>query len=637
MTLGPCWLAFLGWVALSVLSVGCTDNDTSSPVTGTGAVTGTGTGTDTGTGAATGTGGSTGAQPTQLLSGKSVHAERAAPILGGTLLVTRDGATAVAADPDRDRVFFVDLHSLAVTELELSAGDEPGRVLEGPLGRVFVFTRRTGSLVAIDVASRTVAFRAPLCRAPRGMDYDAARERVLVACRSGLVLTLSANTGEELSRVQFDDDLNDVLLRGNELVLTRGRSAEVLVASEGGTILRRRAPIDSGPSHLFRSLLLPSGEVLLAHQVGFADDVGLSYGRFGNACVGSIVAPVLSLTSTEPPASSVRPPLPSDPRDQMTAASMSFASLTLGGVLGPMDIALSPGAGKFALLSLGNAWNLLSPGPTLIVGPLDAKTNSLSPGFSEALASCAGSLAKPVSGEPVAVALDPRGRVYVQSREPAALVLDNGVSVRLSELSRADTGLALFYMNAGGNVACASCHPEGHDDGMMWLGAAGDLRRTQSLAGGVSTRAPYHWAGELSSFPRLIDELWRSRMAGLLSPTEAQTDTLLAWLDQVPAPQVVEALDAEAVERGRALFEGEGACSQCHSGPDFSDHQVHDVGISLAMQTPSLLDVAARPPYFHDGCAVTLLDALGACGGELHGRKLPADAKADLVEYLRSL
>jgi len=55
------------------------------------------------------------------------------------------------------------------------------------------------------------------------------------------------------------------------------------------------------------------------------------------------------------------------------------------------------------------------------------------------------------------------------------------------------------------------------------------------------------------------------------------------------------------------------------------------------MQTPSLLGVAARPPYFHDGCAATLLGALGACGGEVHGRKLPADAKADLVEYLRSL
>jgi cytochrome c peroxidase len=192
-------------------------------------------------------------------------------------------------------------------------------------------------------------------------------------------------------------------------------------------------------------------------------------------------------------------------------------------------------------------------------------------------------------------------------------------------------------MNAGGNIACASCHPDGEDDGLTWFGADLTPRRTQSLAGGVSARAPYHWAGELESFSALIDEVWVTRMAALRAPTPAQRDTLLAWLDQIPTPRVTEALDADTVERGRVVFEGEGACSQCHNGADFSDHLAHNLEISTGLRTPSLVGVAARAPYLHDGCARTLLDVLGACGGDLHGRKLPASAKADLVEYLRSL
>src|SRR5437764_547953 len=54
------------------------------------------------------------------------------PISGGTLVVGRDGVTAVAADPDRDRIYIVDLSTKhLVADLALQAGDEPGRITEG--------------------------------------------------------------------------------------------------------------------------------------------------------------------------------------------------------------------------------------------------------------------------------------------------------------------------------------------------------------------------------------------------------------------------------------------------------------------------------------------------------------------------
>src|SRR5262245_23047474 len=55
-------------------------------------------------------------------------ADRAPPaISGGTLILSHDRKTAVAADPDRDRVWAVDLASSKVAEIPLQSGDEPGR------------------------------------------------------------------------------------------------------------------------------------------------------------------------------------------------------------------------------------------------------------------------------------------------------------------------------------------------------------------------------------------------------------------------------------------------------------------------------------------------------------------------------
>ena len=58
----------------------------------------------------------------------TIEADVAPPaISGGTLLVLGDGTTAVATDPDRDRVYVIDVPTGTLTAtVVLTAGDQPG-------------------------------------------------------------------------------------------------------------------------------------------------------------------------------------------------------------------------------------------------------------------------------------------------------------------------------------------------------------------------------------------------------------------------------------------------------------------------------------------------------------------------------
>ena len=77
--------------------------------------------------------------------------------------------------------------------------------------------------------------------------------------------------------------------------------------------------------------------------------------------------------------------------------------------------------------------------------------------------------------QPIAVAFDGNGTLLVQTREPAGLsfvdVASHAVTstLPLSTVSREDTGHDVFHTQAGALIACASCHPEGRDDGHVWL------------------------------------------------------------------------------------------------------------------------------------------------------------------------
>ena len=65
------------------------------------------------------------------------------------------------------------------------------------------------------------------------------------------------------------------------------------------------------------------------------------------------------------------------------------------------------------------------------------------------------------------------------------------------------------------------------------------------------------------------------------------------------------------------------------------------VMLFVYMQVPTLLGVGTRRPLMHDGCASTLEERFGLCGGvgDKHGviSHLDDTQRADLVEFMKSL
>jgi cytochrome c peroxidase len=100
--------------------------------------------------------------------------------------------------------------------------------------------------------------------------------------------------------------------------------------------------------------------------------------------------------------------------------------------------------------------------------------------------------------------------------------------------------------------------------------------------------------------------------------------------------------DADAVARGKKLFEGDLDCATCHDGASFTDGQQYPLqarGLDTT-DTPSLVGVAHTAPYYHDGSAHDL-HALLTDKGSVHDMAelsglAPADV-ADLTAFLRTL
>jgi hypothetical protein len=566
----------------------------------------------------------------------------ALPVAGGTLLVTRDGTTAVAADPDRNSIFLVDLSNDMVRTVAATPGDALGRVVEGPAGTVFVAARHGGAVLVVDLATATVKSRLPLCNAPSGLAFDTTSNKLWVTCRSGTVLSVDAANGSVLSRVTVDDDLRDIVLVNGAPVVTRFRSAEVLQLTAEGTVSDRTTPasvVGGEPAVAHRAVPVGGTMLLLATQEESNGE--LSEGErdaYGGECVGEgIVEQVLSLVQVGNDDRVAAPGLNGNVKVSKTLGASSRAIV---GAMGPVDVAVSASADRVAIVGTGNAWNTGIDAPTLFVASLDVASGS--PPMAVDIDPCLPSseATRQPHGEPVAVAFDHAGQYVVQSREPAQLELENGAVIALSTESHFDTGFALFHTNTGVGISCVSCHPDGSEDGHTWHFAGFGPRRTQALQGGVDERAPFHWNGDLTTFDALFNEVMMTRMSLPTRPTDDIVQALAGWLDTIPAFAPADDLDPTLVARGKVLFsDPKIACVTCHSGPSYSDNQIHDVGTGGEFVTPSLNGVGLRAPVMHDGCATTLRQRFGACGGTAHGvtsSLTSADIDA-LVAFMRSL
>jgi cytochrome c peroxidase len=124
---------------------------------------------------------------------------------------------------------------------------------------------------------------------------------------------------------------------------------------------------------------------------------------------------------------------------------------------------------------------------------------------------------------------------------------------------------------------------------------------------------------------------------------------------------------SESAVRGWNIFQAI-KCNNCHDGILFTDQQYHNIGIGMdqpepdagrfkvtnkpedtgAFKTPTLRDIAKSAPYFHDGSAKTLeeaVDIMLAAGKpnqyldkkNLQPHRLQPDQREALLDFLRSL
>lgn len=538
-------------------------------------------------------------------------------ISGGTLLALRQSiGLTVVADADRDRLLVVDTEARRVlSTLPLARGSEPGRVAEAENGRVFVALRGAHAVAAFDPSETDVQI-IEVCRQPRGLAVEPGTNDVHVLCRDGSHYVIDGTTDTVRSREVLPfDDARDVAFRGGDFVLSTFRDPAAYVLDETGGVRDEIRPPASPrlsntpptPRVAYRTTVV--GETLaMAHQMASVELVDVStpsaYGRGGGGGCGGLVASAVTIERR----------------------GVSWTTMIPGAL--PVDIAISPDE---TMVTVALAGEQRTGSSGVMTFPTDSIEH---PRFD---CDSSGSLA---FDDAVAVAYTATGQLLVQRREPAELWIGS-TRVPLGGESVFDTGHAIFHGRTGLGLACASCHPEGGDDGHVWEFSDSGRVRTPSMHGGLMDTAPFHWRGDLTDISDLMNVVFEGRMGGpVMGVTEERA--LGSWLDSLPGSAGQSRADAEAAARGASLFAGAAQCATCHAGTQFTDNRTVDVGTGGSFQVPSLVGVASRLPLMHSGCADTLearfLDV--ACGGgDRHGltSDLADGQRADLIAYLRTL
>jgi cytochrome c peroxidase len=225
-------------------------------------------------------------------------------------------------------------------------------------------------------------------------------------------------------------------------------------------------------------------------------------------------------------------------------------------------------------------------------------------------------------------------------------------------------GRSLFFdprLSGSGQIACASCH----DPDLGWADgrtvAFGHdrqpLKRNAPALTNAAFNAPYFWDGRAPTLEAQVLEpiAAPSEMAGtgedVVTRLSAVPDYRKMFAsafgsEEVTMPRVAQAvatfertlvagrsrfdiflagrkdaLSDEAV-RGLHLFRTDARCMNCHHGPNFTDGQFHDLGLSFygrtlqdlgrhevtkrpedvgRFKTPSLRNVGRTAPYMHNG------------------------------------
>jgi YVTN family beta-propeller protein len=282
-----------------------------------------------------------------------------------------------------------------------------------------------------------------------------------------------------------------------------------------------------------------------------------------------------------------------------------------------------------------------------------------------------------VGASPRGVVAAPDGRVaYVaNSLDDSVSVIDLAkmeVAGRIDlggphEITKRRQGEILFHsarITFHQQHACASCHPDGHVDGVTYdieadgIGVSPVDNRTLR---GILDTAPFKWEGTNPSLSRQCGARLAVFFTRLLpfNPEELSALDLYVTTIERP-PNRYRALGAPlnpAQRRGKVVFEramtNDGReiavgnrCITCHFPPYFTDRAVHNVGTKQTndrdskFDTPHLNNIYDSAPYLHNGMAPTLEEIWTVHNPyDQHGvtNDMTKDQLNDLIEYLKTL
>jgi DNA-binding beta-propeller fold protein YncE len=574
--------------------------------------------------------------------------------VGASIAVLSDGHVAVV-NPDQGSVSFLDPTTLAVLGTT-SVGGEPHALVEVPLASgpaVAVPNYRQGELVFVDEAKRTVLNRVSVCAGPYGVALTPDASAVLVSCEW-------AGTLANVDTKSFAVSVVASGLRRPRAVAAVG--TEVYVADFVGGQVHE---ISSSGASTQTSLVPLAASYRPALTLMSANLTAALVPAFGSLFVSHVLENNAGNETAEPEAEDYGSVTSTNPKIN--------PSLTTYGGSQPVLYAEYDGgprvySGPSAVAAFGSRYLLVAHVSTANVAVIDTQattTDTRAVGTFQVGAGPSG-IAVDASRQVAYVdnALDQSVSILDLTQPlgvPAQILAQPSITL-VRDLpspysAEALAGRRLFFdatnphVTPSGVVACASCHPGGSDDGLVWLINTPNIptksRRTPHLANAKTATAPFHWNGQFSTMSDLVTNTMTNLMAG--DALLVDVGSIQPFIDEIVQPPVLPVTDAASVARGEALFQSSTlACNKCHEGSYFTDDKLHTVLSPMSLlsadviptsNTPGLHGIFLMAPYFHDGRAATLYDVLTQpYASEMdHTTGLDSGSVNDLIAYLESL
>ena len=602
-----------------------------------------------------------GAAPLGVQPSAAVPADYLTPI---ELRFSHDGSKLYVVCEDGDSVLAVDLRTRRVVG-RAKVGHRPQDVAVSPDGKtLYVSNSWSDTVSEIDAATFSVRRTLPVGWGPVGLTTD----------RWGKVLYVANSIGNDVSLLDLSRGVEIKRLAAwrspHQVTLSRdGRSVYVSnllphVAPPDEPPVSELTVIDTEKQVTAERILIP-GVVELRHIAEAPAGVGgyllvpfmrpKNLGPLIRVSQGWIVTHGMAIVR---PGSNV----------QMQRGNIEVAQVLLDDIdyyyAGTNGAAFTPD-GQYALVTSSEA-NVVSIIDTSKLQRLlrHARKEELPNRLDSAREFVVRRL--PTGSNPAAVVVSPDGRLaYIANR------LDDSVTVvdirRLQVKSKIDLGgpREITALRHGeqlfhdahycfqGQFACATCHPDNHIDGLAWnletpqLGRDRVLNRTLR---GIAETAPYKWNGHNPD----LETQCGLRIAKFLFQSEGfshdQLEDLVGFIKSIPLPPNRHlAADGQLTplqERGKEIFFKKN-CDTCHTPETHYTAKISsDVGTASKYDTsgrfdiPQLDRVYERPPYLHNGEAVSLEEIWTKYNAsDKHGvtSDMSKEQLNDLIEFLKTL